>query len=94
MDDPGDAVVIIVLFVVVGLVAWPRAQRWFRNGKSEPLVDPEQNITVNMIDGLPGLYETNYRPRHLARGRRHKTPPGVVVHRRPPREEPPRTNGD
>jgi hypothetical protein len=82
MGDAGDLVVIILLLLVVGLVAWPRAQRWLRSGQSSPLVDPDQNITVDMVDGGIGMYETIYRPRRLPRGRRHPAPPGAVIHRR------------
>ena len=78
----GDAVVVIVLLMVIGLVAWPGVRRWLRSDQTSRLVDPDQNITVDPIPGLPGLYETNYRPRHMPRGRRHPAPPGTVVHRR------------
>ena len=78
----GDAVVVIVLLMVIGLVAWPGVRRWLRSDQTSRLVDPDQNITVDPIPGLPGLYETNYRPRRMPRGRRHPAPPGTVVHRR------------
>jgi hypothetical protein len=94
MGDAGDALVIIVLTVVIGLVAWPRARRWLRNGHAGPLVDPEQNITIDMIDGLPGFYETNYRPRRLARGRRNPAPPGAVIHHRTRRSAEEADRGD
>jgi hypothetical protein len=89
----GDAAVVVVLLVVIGLVAWPRARLWLRSGQSSPPVDPDQNITVDPVDGLVGIYQTNYHPRRMARGRRHPAPPGAVVHRRPP-EDPPKTTRD
>jgi hypothetical protein len=79
----GDAVVVIVLLTVIGIAAWPTARRWLRGGASRPMVDPTQNITVDPVDGLPGIYQTTYRQRPMARGRRrYRAPAGTVVHQR------------
>jgi hypothetical protein len=78
----GDAAVVIILLIVIGLVAMPGVRRWLRSDQTSRLVDPDQNITVDPIPGLPGLYETNYRPRRMPRGRRHQAPLGAVIHRR------------
>jgi hypothetical protein len=77
-----DAVVVIAVIVVVALALWPALRRWLARDPGQPLVDPDQNITVDPVDGLVGIYETNYHPRRLPRGRRHPAPPGTVVHRR------------
>jgi hypothetical protein len=79
----GDAFVLGAILIAIGLVAWPAARRWFRSSGSRPLVDPDQNITIEeAVPGVPGWYQTRYRNRVLPRGRRHKAPPGAVVHRR------------
>lgn len=78
----GDAVVVLVLLILIALVAWPSARKWLRSNQTSSRVDPDQNVTMDPIEGLPGLYETNYRPRRMPRGRRHPAPPGTVVHRR------------
>jgi hypothetical protein len=83
----GDAVVIVALIVVVALALWPALRRWLARDPGLPLVDPDQNITVDLVDGLPGIYETNYHPRRLPRGRRHPAPPGAVIHRRAGRSD-------
>jgi hypothetical protein len=85
-----DAIVVILLLIAAFLVALPSVRSWFRNSRSERLVDPEQNITIDPIPGLPGLYQTNYRPRVPIRGRRHPAPPGTVVHRRTSKDPPTR----
>ena len=64
----GDAVVVVAVIVVVALALWPALVRWLARNPGQPLVDPDQDITVNPIDGLPGIYETNYRPRRLPGG--------------------------
>jgi hypothetical protein len=75
----GDAIVVLVLLLIIGLVAWPRARRWLRSGRPAQLVDPDQSITVDLVDGGIMTYETNFHPRHLARGRRHPEPRGAAI---------------
>jgi hypothetical protein len=78
----GDAIVVIVVVVLVGLALWPALRRWLASDRADPLVDPDQNITVDPVPGLPGMYQTTYRRLRFPRGRRHPAPPGTVVHRR------------
>jgi len=77
-----DAIVIIIIVAALILALSPSARRWLRSGRSERLVDPNQNITIGSIDGLPGWYRYTYRNRVLPRGRRHGEPPGATVRRR------------
>ncbi|HEX3220575.1 MAG TPA: hypothetical protein VHU77_11280 [Candidatus Limnocylindria bacterium] len=84
-----DGIVVALVLGALALAAamTPSVRRWFADGRTEPLVDPSQDITVESIDGLPGWYHYRFRNRVLPRGRRHASPPDATVHRRDdPRE--------
>ena len=78
----GDAIVVVVIVVALVLALSPAARRWLRDGRSERWVDPNQNITVDTIAGLPSIYRYTFRNRFLPRGRRHAAPPDARIHRR------------
>jgi hypothetical protein len=77
----GDAIVVVVIVVALVLALSPAARRWLREGRSEALVDPNQNITLDSISGLPGIYRYTFRNRFLPRGRRHAAPPNTPIRR-------------
>jgi hypothetical protein len=68
-------VFVLALFVAL-LLAMPAVRRWFSSDERRPLVDPEQDITVEQKNsGIDWFsYRLNYRPRRAPRGRRHEAP--------------------
>jgi hypothetical protein len=73
----GDAWIFIPVLVVAVLLAAPSVRRWFTNDERRPLVDPEQDITVDpvMDQGASWFrHRLNYRSRRMPHGRRHVAP--------------------
>ena len=71
-----DAWIFIPVLMLAFLLAAPPVRRWFSSDERRPLVDPEQDITVEQKNsGLDWFsYRLNYRPRRAPRGRRHEAP--------------------
>ena len=72
----GDAWIFIPVLILALLLATPAVRRWFSNDEKRPLVDPEQDITVEQKNtGIDWFsYRLNYRTRRAPRGRRHVAP--------------------
>ncbi len=73
----GDAWIFIPVLILAVLLAVPSVRRWFTSDERRPLVDPEQDITVDpvMDQGASWFrYRLNYRTRRAPRGRRHVAP--------------------
>lgn len=71
-----DAWIFIPLLVLAGLLAAPAVSRWSTSDERRPLLDPEQDITVEQENsGIDWFsYRLTYRPRRAPRGRRHEAP--------------------
>jgi len=84
-----NAWIFVLALVAALLLALPAVRRWLSSDERRPLVDPEQDITVEQNNsGIDWFgYRLNYRPRRASRGRRHEAPASPSPNR--VRREPP-----